>query len=216
MTDDQDFFDVIAGDDITPVDEVFEALSEDAMDAAVEAQAKADEAVAAGDYESAAEFRATAEEEAALTGDSSMLHGSSSSHLELADAQQDQAELLQEQQAQNAAAGNYEAARENAADAADLHSLADQNAGGSDHSGLAEKEHQAMDWAVWHQDISDANADAAEAYAAEGDFDQAANYADSATDHQAQADAYGDAGEHGGDVAVTDSASTVAEDGSTE
>jgi hypothetical protein len=216
MADDQDLFDIIPGDDINAGDEIFDALPANAIDAAVEAQEKADEAIAAGDYESAAEFRATAEEEAAMAGDSSMLHGSSSSHLELADEQQDKAELLQEQQAENAAAGDYEAARENAADAASYHSSADQNAGGSDHSGLAEKEYAAMDWAVYEQDIADANTDAAEAYAAEGDFDQAAIYADSAADHQATANDFGNAGEHGGDLAVTDSASTVADDGSTE
>ncbi|MGH9857017.1 MAG: hypothetical protein ACRD4B_04140, partial [Acidobacteriota bacterium] len=62
MANDEDFFDIIPGDDDTPVDEIFEAQPEaDAIVAATEAQEKADEAVAAGDYESASEFRATAE-----------------------------------------------------------------------------------------------------------------------------------------------------------
>jgi hypothetical protein len=217
MAEDKDLFDIVPGDD--GVDEIYEAIPDDAVEhaeAATEAQTKADDAVAAGDYESAAEFRAEAEAEAGLAADDSMLHGSSSLQLEVADEQQDKAEALQEESAAHAREGDYEAARQDAQDAATYHSWADQNAGGSDHSGLAEKEHQQLDWAVWEQDIANENMEAAEAYAASGDMETAENYADSAADHQATADDYGDAGEHGGDLAVTDPASEVADDGTTE
>ena len=213
-----DDFEIVPGDGSNTVDEVFDAIPDDVAEhaeAAAEAQERADEAVAAGDYESAAEFRATAEEEAGQAGDESMLHGSSSTQLVVADEQQDQAEALQQQSAEHAAEGNYEAARQDAADAATLHSWADQNAGGSDHSGLAEKEEQQLDWAAWEQETADGYAQDAEAYAAIGDMEHAEQYADAAGVHQDSADAYGDAGEHGGDLAVTDSSSQVVDDGST-
>jgi hypothetical protein len=43
--------------------------------------------------------------------------------------------------------------------------------------------------------------------AEDGNFEQAAMYAESAVEHQAIADYHGDLGEHGGDMAVYDASS---------
>ncbi len=179
---------------------------------AADAQAQADEAVARGDYEAAAYHREVAENEAYAAGDSSSLHGSDSTDLQNADWQQDQANYYEQQQAQHAQAGDYEAAREDAANAAYAHGNADWQAGGSDHSGQAQIEEHQMDWAVWEEKNADYYADSANAYAAQGDYDNAATYAAEATEHQAAADYHGDLGEHGGSMAVYDLASEVTAD----
>lgn len=178
---------------------------------AAEAQAQADEAVARGDYEAAAAHREVAENEAYTAGDYSALHGSDSIDLENADWQQDQANTYEQQQAQNAQSGNYEAAKEDAANAAQAHGNADWQAGGADHSGQAQLEEHQMDTAVWEENNADYYAQNAETYAAQGDFDNAATSAAEAAEHQAAADYHGDLGEHGSSVAVYDPASDVAD-----
>ena len=159
--------------------------------AATEAQERAEEAVAAGDYETAAQFRETAENEAWDAVDSSMLEGATSAELESAAAYQAKAEEYEKEEAQHASAGDYESAREAAAQAANATDWADFKAGGDDHSASAEAAYSKDDWAVWEQQQANESEQSAEAYAAEGEFESAEVYAESATEHQAEADAYG-------------------------
>ena len=179
---------------------------------AAEAQAQADEAVARGDYEAAAYHREVAENESYAAGDYSNLHGSTSTELENADWQQEQANYYEQQQSQYAQAGDYEAAREAASNAAYAHQNADWQAGGSDHSGQAQLEEHQMDWAVWEEGNANYYAQQSEAYAAQGDYDNAATYAAEAAEHQVAADYHGDLGEHGSSTAVYDPASEVTAD----
>jgi hypothetical protein len=159
--------------------------------AAAGAQDRVEEAVAAGDYETAAQFRETAENEAWEAVDSSMLEGPTSAELESAAAYQAKAEEYEKEEAQQAAAGDYESAREAAAKAADTTDWADFKAGGDDHTSLAEAAYNKDDWAVWEQQQASAAEESAAAYAAEGELESAELYAESATEHQAEADAYG-------------------------
>ena len=183
-------------------------------EAARDAQEAADEFVAQGDYAAAAEAREDAENESYAAGDDSMLGAYDSSDLEAAGYKQEEAENYQQQQAAYAQQGDYEAAREAASDAAYATRDADSLAGGADHSGQARAEENQMDWAVWHEDIADYNAQSAEQYAAEGDFENAEMYSAEAVEHQEMADYHGDLGEHGGDVAVYDPSSEVDTGGS--
>lgn len=185
------------------------AAQEAHAEAAREAQEAANEFVEQGDYAAAADARETAENEAWEAGDNSMLDGSDAIDLESAAESQQNAEAYNQQQAEYAQQGDYEAAREAAGNSAWETQNADWQAGGADHSGQAQAEEAQMDWAVHHQDIADYNAENAEAYAAEGDFENADMYAESAADSQAQADYHGDLGEHGGDIAVYDPSSDV-------
>lgn len=159
--------------------------------AATEAQERAEEAVAAGDYETAAQFRETAENEAWEAVDSSMLEGAASAELESAAAYQAKAEEYEKEEAQHAAAGDYESAREAAAQAANATDWADFKAGGDDHTAGADAVYSKDDWAVWEQQQANEAEQSAEAYAAEGEFESAEVYAESAVEHQAEADAYG-------------------------
>jgi hypothetical protein len=179
---------------------------------AAEAQAQADEAVARGDYEAAAYHREVAENEAYAAGDYGMLHGSNSTQLENADWQQEQANYYEQQQSQYAQAGDYEAAREAASNAAYAHQTADWQAGGSDHSGQAQLEEHQMDWAVWEEGNANYYAQQADYYAAHGDYDNAATYAAEAAEHQAAADYHGDLGTHGNAWGVYDPSSEVTHD----
>lgn len=175
--------------------------------AATEAQEHADAAVAAGNYEAASEFRETAENEGWEAGDSSMLHGSTSTELDSGANYQAQAEGYEQLEAQHAAAGDYEAAREDASHASSATGWADYEAGGADHSGQANAEYAKEDWAVWEQHSASDAEQNADYYAAQGEFDTAGEFADSAAAHQEQADAYGHEGEHGAPDAVHDAAS---------
>jgi hypothetical protein len=160
--------------------------------AASEAQAQADEAIEAGDFETAAQLRGDAEEYAYAAGDDSMLHGSDSSDLSLADQQFDLADMKEQEAAEHTAAGDYDAARDATADAATYQQWADGNAGSTvDHSEQTENQQAQLEWADWHQDIADGNQDSADAYAASGDLDTAAIYQESANDEQTVADEYG-------------------------
>ena len=185
------------------------AAQEAHAEAAREAQEAADEFVAQGDYAAAAEARETAENEAWEAGDDNMLGSYDSTDLENAAESQEKAEAYNQQQAEFAQQGDYEAAREASGNAARETQNADWQAGGADHSGQAEAEETQMDWAVYHQDIAESNAQSAEEYAADGDFENAEIYAESAAESQTQADYYGDLGEHGGDMAVYDPSSAV-------
>jgi hypothetical protein len=186
-----------------------EAETQAHTEAATEAQEAADEFVASGDYEAASQAREAAENEAWEAADSSMLHGSDSTELEGAAFQQENAEYYEQQEAAHAQEGDYEAAREDASNAVYATQDADFLAGGDDHSGQAQAEQNQMDWAVWEEGNADYNAQQAEEYAEEGNFDAAEMYAEEAADHQENADYYGDLGEHGGDIGVTDASSDV-------
>lgn len=191
-----------------------EARLEAHADAARDAQAAADEFIAEGDYAAAAEAREVAENEAYAAGDDSMLSAYDSSDLENAAYAQENAEYYQERQAEFAREGDYESAREAASDAVFATRDADMLAGGDDHTGQARAEEYQMDWAVWQEKNADYNAQAAEQYAAEGDFEKAEIYAAEAVEHQEAADYHGDLGEHGGEMAVYDPSSDVSSGGS--
>jgi hypothetical protein len=178
-------------------------------DAATEFQAKADEAVTAGDYAAASNLRESAENEAWTAGESGMLHGSDSIHLEAAAEQQQRADSLEWEEGRHAAAGEYEAARDDAFEAASATSSADFNAGGSDHTGQARDEYSHMDSAVFQEQWAKEDAQTADSYLAEGDVEHAGQYADSAVDHQQAADDQAALGEHGGDLADHDASSDV-------
>ena len=198
----------------TPVDTGYSATSSDAptaeadaaaaaeaaeqqanVDAAKDAQAAADEFVAQGDYSAAAEAREVAENAAYEAGDSSMLGASDSSDLENAAYKQEVAGDYREQQAEHIADGDYAAAKEDAQNAGYATGDADYLASGSDHTGQSDSDAQNLDWAVWDEKNADYNAQNAEAYAAEGDLDNAQIYADRAEGYQATADEYADRGD---------------------
>jgi len=185
------------------------AESQPHADVAAEFQAKADEAIAAGDYSAASNLRESAENEAWTAGESGMLHGSDSIHLEAAVEQQQRADDLQREEGRHAAAGEYEAARDDAFEAVFATSAADFNAGGSDHTAQARDEYQHMDSAVFQEQWAKEDAQTASSYAAEGDLGHAGQYADTAAEHQQAADDQAALGEHGGDMADHDPSSDV-------
>lgn len=147
------------------------AAQEAHAEAAREAQASADEFVAQGDYAAAAEAREVAENEAYAAGDSSMLGASDSSDLENAAWRQDIAEDYRTQQAEHIADGDYEAAKEDAQNAAYATGDADYLAGGDDHTGQSDQDVYNLDNAVWNEKNADSAVDNAEWYAAQGDMD---------------------------------------------
>lgn len=177
--------------------------------AATDAQNAADEFIAAGDYAAAAEARETAENESWEAGDDSMLSAYDAQDLTHAAEKQEEAEVYNAQQAEFAQAGDYEAAREAASNSAYATSDADISAGGADHTGQADSEYTNMDNAVWQEGIADSDMDNAAYYAEQGNFDAAESSLNSAAEHQAQADHYGDLGEHGGVIADYDPSSAV-------
>ena len=181
-------------------------------DAARDAQEAATEFVAAGDYAAAAEARAIAENEAWEAGDNYILEGSNATDLESAAQQQENAEYYQAQQDEFAKAGDYEAAAEAAGNAAHAIGNADWHAGGSDHTGQAETEEYQLDYAVWEENNAEYYAHAAEQFAADGNLDAAADYAESAVESQNAADYHADTATGG----VYDSTSVVETGGSYE
>lgn len=109
---------------------------------------------------------------------------------------------LQEEQ-DHIAHGDYEAAREDAANAATYQSWADQSA---PNQGAEDYNH--LDWAVWEEQTGDEYAHDAEHYAAEGDYAHADQYADQAADHYDAADSHADAAVHTDtDTSATDHSS---------
>jgi hypothetical protein len=194
-----------------------EAAAQEAhAQAAKDAQSEADEFVAQGDYAAAAQAREAAENEAWEAGDQSMLSAYNAGDLEFAAHRQEQAEEYNQQQAEHARAGDYEAAKEASSNAAFYTRDADSTAGGADHSGQAKAEEYQMDWAIHHEKIADSNADNAAYYAESGDFEKAEYYAAEAVESQGMADYHGDLGEHGGEMAVYDPSSDVSSGGAYE
>lgn len=186
------------------------------VDGATEAQGAADEFIASGDYEAAAAAREVAENKASEAGTDSMLSAYDSSDFAVSAEKQDDAEYYSAQEAMHAQQGDYEAAREDAGNAAYATYEADSSAGGADHTGQADAEHYEMDWAVHEEKQADYYAASAVDALEDGNLDQAEMYAAQADTHQASADHYGDLGEHGGDMAVYDPSSEVAAGGTYE
>jgi hypothetical protein len=182
-------------------------------DAAKEAQDAADQFVAEGDYKAASEARETAENESWQAGDNSMLSGSNAGELSNAGDRQDAAAEYREQQTYDVEHGNYEAAKEDAQNVAYATGDADYQAGGADHSGQADKDVGNLDWAVWDEKNADYQASNAQAYAAEGEFDIAGEYAGRADSYQANADDYAGHADPGGAAYSYDPSSEVASGG---
>lgn len=185
------------------------ATQEAHTQAATDAQQAADDFIASGDYAAAAEARETAENEAWEAGDDSMLSAYDAQDLTTAAEKQEDAAYYEAQQAEHAQQGDYEAAKEDASNAAYAMGDADYYAGGGDHTGQAKAEEYNMDNAIWHEGIADDAADNAVYYAEQGNFDAAESNADYAVEQQGIADHYGDLGEHGGDIGVYDLSSEV-------
>jgi hypothetical protein len=203
-----------AGHDVGDVDHdaADAAESQAHSDSAALAQQHADQDIQAGDYAAASHEREAAENEAWQGGDSSMLHGSDSTALSHAGDDLKEAQAHEAQEAHYAEAGDYRAARDEASAAEYSTSWADFRAGGPDHTGQAQAEHDKEDWAVWHQDHADSDMNSAAHYAAQGETDQAQAYASSAASEQDKADYDGHMGQHGADGAVHDPSSDVAHD----
>jgi len=161
-------------------------------DAATDAQGSADQFVAQGDFAAAAEARETAENESSAAGDDSMLGSAGSGSLENAAWEQQNADYYRDQQAQDIAAGDYEAAKQDAQNVGAHTADADYLAGGADHTGQADKDVANLDWAVWDQKNADSAHDNADYYAAQGDLDHAQAAADQADGYEASAGEYAD------------------------
>jgi tetratricopeptide (TPR) repeat protein len=121
-----------------------------------------------------------------------MLGSSSSGDLENAAWEQQNADYYRDQQAQDIAAGDYEAAKEDAQNVGAHTGDADYLAGGDDHTGQADKDVANLDWAVWDEKNADSARDNADYYAAQGDFDHAQEAADQADSYDATAGDYAD------------------------
>ena len=186
-----------AGDEVADVETA-------SVEAATEAQARADEAISVGDYEAAQTHRADAEIESEYAGTDSMLHGATSDQLGWADSYQDQARELGQAQSELVREGDYEAAGEASREAANAHREADSLAGGTDHSGQSMLEAEQMDWAQWHQEQSDQSLSDATDYANAGNLDAAENHLEAAGEQAQWADWHGELGMHDGDIASTD------------
>lgn len=184
--------------------------------AATDAQTAVDEFVAEGDYAAAADAREIAENESWEAGDDSMLGSSDAQDLRAAAEQQDNAEYYQEQQAINAQSGDWEAAKEDAQNAAYAASDADYRAGGDDHTGQADSDIYNLDNAQWHQESADEAAQNAVDAAEDGNFYAAEIYADSADKEQGLADDFGSQGDPGNILADYDPSSEVASGGTYE
>ncbi len=184
-------------DTLDEVDVATVELQQEVLDA----QAVVEEAIAEGDYQAAAYHRELAEDAANASNSEALLDGPTSLELQVADEHQDQALELQAQQAELTQSGDYAAARDLSSEAAWEMREADQTAGGSDHAGQASQEAANLDWADWHQQISDDMLNSAVDYASDGNLTAAENAANGAASHADTADDYGDRGEHGGALA---------------
>jgi hypothetical protein len=89
---------------------------------------------------------------------------------------------------------------------------ADNDAGGTDHSGTAYDEAQNESWANWDQQTADQDATTAQGYADSGNSADAGIYSAAADTEQSNADTAGEAGEYGAELAQTDPSSEVATD----
>ncbi len=185
-----------AGYSVEPASEDHTAAAEQQAhaDAAQDAQSAADEYIAQGDYAAAAEARETAESEAYAAGDSSMLGSSDSTDLQNAAYHQQTAEEYQQQQADHIAAGDYEAAKADAENAAYHIGSGDYLAGGSDHTGQADQDAYNLGNASWNENQAQGFQDDAAWYAEQGNMDAA----ESALGHAGD---YGDAAYASADAA---------------
>ncbi len=131
-------------------------------------------------------------------------------HAQAADVNREDIADLRQQQADAAEAGDYEKAHEYA-DKVGYEMREIEDLGGHMDNQIIDADHQeaALENADWNQDIADANADAAADYAEAGDFDHAAQYADTALDHAEVAADYGDQGDAGGHYADHDVSATT-------
>jgi hypothetical protein len=120
-----------------------------------------------------------------------------------AEAAREEAEAFQAEQAKAVEEGDWEAAREAAENAEYAMEEVKDHGGDVADAEILEAEYDQMelDNADYHQEIADANADAAAAYAAEGDVETAEIYADSAADHAETAADYGAMADQGGTYA---------------
>lgn len=190
-------------------------VADEASETMAEAEAlneAANEAIENGEYAAASHLKEEAEMLADEAGSIEPLDGPTSTELDQAAYHQAEAALHERDEAANAQAGDYEAARESALEAEANMQEADFIAGGDDHSGQAELEADQMDWAAFHQESANELASDAVEYAEDGNWDAAASSADAALAEQSTADLHGDLGEHGGDMAIDDPFSTTAND----
>lgn len=121
-----------------------------------------------------------------------MLGASDSADLAQAAYQQETAAEYREQQAEHIAAGDYEAAKEDAQNAAYATGDADYLASGSDHTGQSDQDAYNLGNAVSDEKNAEYFADNAEWYAEAGNMDAAESSAAHAVDYQASADNYAD------------------------
>ena len=209
-------------------DPVYAAVSDDASSkqsevdteqqahtqAAQDAQAAADQFAEQGDYRAAAEARETAENEASAAGDSSMLDGSDSIDLSSAADSQDTAAYYQEQQQENIDRGDYEAAKEDAENAAWATGNADYSAGGADHTGQSDQDAYNLGQTVGQEHDSEYYAEQAESWAAYGSDDAAAHNAELAGVADDNAGQYAAAADSNSVFYQQDASSDVASGGS--
>jgi hypothetical protein len=193
---------IVDGLTVAPVIDAIESNSAFEKDA-LDSQAAADQAVSVGDYQAAGHHRELAEEFADLSGSNLELHGATSLELQATAGQQQRADDFESRQAEAAQSGDYATARDLADSAAFETRQADQLAGGSDHSAQAESESANMDWADWHQSISNETQLDAANYAADGNLSAAEQSLGRSDSHDLLADHYGDLGTHGGALAET-------------
>lgn len=204
--------DVVEGGLELPPDLADESIDADQLDHlgnAATAQAAADQAVEAGDYESAQILRETAEQELDAAGLDETLDGPNSIELEAAADHQERADELEADQAISAQEGDYESALELSRDAVLETQASDELAGGSDHSGQNQLDAGNMEWAEFHKDLAQDHVESAIEFAESGNTGAAENALSSAADEQNLADHYGDLGEHGGAIADFDPASAI-------
>lgn len=125
-----------------------------------------------------------------------------------AEAARERAEDLQVEQANAAANGNFERAEELSVETQYELSVVEEKGDDPVHAAEAiieaEFEQSDLQYAQYNAEIADDNADAAAAYAAEGDLDTASDYAGAAADHADAAADYGGGG--GGSVAQAEQA----------
>lgn len=114
-----------------------------------------------------------------------------------------EAEALQAEQAKAVEEGDWEKAGDLAQQAEYKLEEVQENGGDVAYEEIKQNEDDQanLEWADYHQEIADDNADAAAAYAAEGDVETAEIYADSAADAAETASDYGAQADQGGTYA---------------
>lgn len=122
---------------------------------------------------------------------------------QLAEEARAEAEMYKAEQAEAVEAGDWDKAQEAAENAEYAMEEVTEHGGDIAYEEIKEVEYDQMELenAEYHQEIADANADSAAAYAAEGDLDTAEIYADSAADAATTASDYGAMADAGGTYA---------------